>query len=190
MEKAIAIIPNLAELEQQFEFVNSLIEQHRSSAISKVNTEALLTNWEVGQYISQQLKSAHWGAKVVSELADYLKRMNPKRKGFGKRHLYNMVKFYDIYSTEEFNRLGVQLRLNEFVQSPIAQIGNDEIVQSLPAQLASNKIVQSPTAQCNYEDILMLSGKKVFLKPKGFETQWSICLAMHISPIVESSTKL
>ncbi len=122
MEKAIAIIPNLAELEQQFEFVNSLIEQHRSSAISKVNTEALLTNWEVGQYISQQLKSAHWGAKVVSELADYLKRMNPKRRGFGKRHLYNMVKFYDIYSTEEFNRLGVQLRLNEFVQSPIAQL--------------------------------------------------------------------
>ena len=147
MEKAIAIIPNLAELEQQFEFVNSLIEQHRLSAISKVNTEALLTNWEVEQYISQQLKFAHWGAKVVSELADYLKRMNPKRRGFGKRHLYNMVKFYDIYSTEEFNRLGVQLRLNEFVQSPIAQIGNDEIVQSLPAQLASNKIVQSPTAQ-------------------------------------------
>ena len=95
MKKDITIIPNLVELEQQFEYVNSLIEQHRSSAIAKVNIEALLTNWEVGQYISQQLKSAHWGAKVVSELADYLKRMNPKRRGFGKRHLYNMVKFYD-----------------------------------------------------------------------------------------------
>ena len=107
-------------MELQFEYVNSLIEQHRSSAIAKVNIEALLTNWEVGQYISQQLKSAHWGAKVVSELADYLKRMTPKRRGFGKRHLYNMVKFYDTYSTDEFNQLGKLLRLDEFVQLPIA----------------------------------------------------------------------
>ena len=51
MENNITIIANLAELEQQFEYVNSLIEQHRSSAIAKVNMEALLTNWEVGQYI-------------------------------------------------------------------------------------------------------------------------------------------
>ena len=70
MGKDITIVPNLTELEQQFEYVNSLIEQHRSSAITKVNMEALLTNWEVGQYISHQLKSASWGAKVVSELAD------------------------------------------------------------------------------------------------------------------------
>ena len=147
MEKDITITPNLAELELQFEYVNSLIEQHRSSAIAKVNIEALLTNWEVGQYISQQLKSAHWGAKVVSELADYLKRMNPKRRGFGKRHLYNMVKFYDTYSTDEFNQLGKLLRLDEFVQLPIAQTEVGEIAQSVPTQLPLNEIVQSPIAQ-------------------------------------------
>ena len=147
MEKDITITPNLAELELQFEYVNSLIEQHRSSAIAKVNIEALLTNWEVGQYISQQLKSAHWGAKVVSELADYLKRMNPKRRGFGKRHLYNMVKFYDTYSTDEFNQLGKLLRLDEFVQLPIAQTEEGEIAQSVPTQLPLNEIVQSPIAQ-------------------------------------------
>ena len=134
MAEDIIVLPNQAELEQQFKYVNSLIEQHRSSAIAKVNMEALLTNWEVGQYISQQLKSAHWGAKVVSELADYLKRMNPKRRGFGKRHLYNMVKFYDTYSTKEFNRLRKQLHLDKFVQSATAQIEENKIVQSLPAQ--------------------------------------------------------
>ena len=48
MEKDITIIPNLTQLEKQFEYVNSLIEQHRSSAIAKVNMEALQTNWEVG----------------------------------------------------------------------------------------------------------------------------------------------
>lgn len=84
---------NMSELEQQFAYVNTIIERHRESAIRLVNGEALLTNWEIGQYISTQLKSSAWGDKVVSQLADYLKRMNPKRRGFGKRHMYNMVKF-------------------------------------------------------------------------------------------------
>lgn len=123
MKQEITIIPNQVELEQQFEHVNSLIEQHRSSAIAKVNTEALQANWEVGQYISLQLKSSHWGTKVVSDLADYLKRQNPKRRGFGKRHLYNMVKFYETYSKGEFRNVAERLKLPEFVQSPIAQIG-------------------------------------------------------------------
>lgn len=123
MKQEITIIPNQVELEKQFEHVNSLIEQHRSSAIAKVNTEALQANWEVGQYISMQLKSSRWGTKVVSDLADYLKRQNPKRRGFGKRHLYNMVKFYETYSKGEFRNVAERLRLPEIVQSPIAQFG-------------------------------------------------------------------
>lgn len=150
MSKTIPTIPNLTKLEQQFEYVNSLIERHRSSAIAKVNMEALLTNWEVGQYISQQLKSAQWGAKVVSELADYLKRMNPRRKGYSKRNLYNMVGFYETYSSESFLGFINTLHLDKLVQLPIAQSvahGQNEIVQSLTAQNKDAVIVQSPTAQ-------------------------------------------
>ena len=150
MEKDITIIPNLTQLEKQFEYVNSLIEQHRSSAIAKVNTEALQTNWEVGQYISQQLKSAHWGAKVVSDLADYLKRMNPRRKGYGKRNLYNMVSFYETYSSESFLGFIGNLHLDDLVQLPLSQLkahGQNEIVQSVTAQSEGGAIVQSTPAQ-------------------------------------------
>ena len=150
MGKTIPTIPNLTKLEQQFEYVNSLIERHRSSAIAKVNMEALLTNWEVGQYISQQLKSAQWGAKVVSELADYLKRMNPRRKGYSKRNLYNMVGFYETYSSESFLGFIDTLHLDKIVQLPIAQSvahSQNEIVQSVTAQNEDAVIVQSPTAQ-------------------------------------------
>ena len=150
MSNAIPTIPNLTKLEQQFEYVNSLIERHRSSAIAKVNMEALLTNWEVGQYISQQLKSAQWGAKVVSELADYLKRMNPRRKGYSKRNLYNMVGFYETYSSESFLGFIDTLHLDKLVQLPIAQSvaqRQNEIVQSVTAQNEDAVIVQSPTAQ-------------------------------------------
>ena len=150
MSKTIPTIPNLTKLEQQFEYVNSLIERHRSSAIAKVNMEALLTNWEVGQYISQQLKSAQWGAKVVSELADYLKRMNPRRKGYSKRNLYNMVGFYETYSSESFLGFIDTLHLDKIVQLPIVQSvahSQNEIVQSVTAQNEDAVIVQSPTAQ-------------------------------------------
>ena len=139
MKQEITITPNQIELEKQFEYVNSIIEQHRSSAITKVNTEALLTNWEIGQYISMQLKSSVWGTKVVSDLADYLKRQNPKRRGFGKRHLYNMVRFYETYNRDEFTNIINGLKLPEIVQSGIAQLDN--------IQQKEEKIVQLAIAQ-------------------------------------------
>lgn len=126
------------DLEKQFAYVDAIINRHRGSAIAMVNVESLLTAWEVGQYISFQLKSSQWGAKVVSDLADYLKRQNPRRRGYGKRHLYNMVKLYETYSTGDFHQLVGNLKLNEIVQLPIAQIGNLE---------NSLEIVQLPIAQ-------------------------------------------
>ena len=105
-------------------------------------------------------------------MADYLKRMNPKRRGFGKRHLYNMVKFYDTYSTDEFNQLGKLLRLDEFVQLPIAQTEEGEIAQSVPTQLPLNEIVQSPIAQLdtpliNMPRILALARTLALVSPRS-----------------------
>ena len=87
-----------SDIEKQFEFVDTLINKHLDRAVQNINTEMLYTYWEVGQYISERLKSSAWGEKVVTDLADYLKRRNPKRRGYGKRHLYNMVRFFDTYN--------------------------------------------------------------------------------------------
>ena len=149
VKKAPQIIPsNSDDFERQFAYVDSIINRHRTTAIATVNMESLLTAWEVGQYISVQLKSSHWGSKVVSELADYLKRQNPKRRGFGKRNLYNMVKFFETYSTDDFQRLGEHLKLDEIVQLPIAQLednnGQNEIVQLPTAQLPVQAMIPMP----------------------------------------------
>ena len=138
-KKTVQIITsNPDDFERQFAYVDSIINKHRTTAIATVNMESLLTAWEVGQYISIQLKSSHWGSKVVSELADYLKRQNSKRRGFGKRNLYNMVKFFDTYNTVEFARITQKSKISEFVQLETAQIGSVE---------ESNEIVQLATAQ-------------------------------------------
>lgn len=144
MAEDITIIPNQAELEAQFAFVNSVIERYRSSAIAMVNTAALQMNWEIGQYISMQLKSSKWGAKVVGDLADYLKRQNPRRRGLGKRNLYNMVKFYDVYSRPIFIDRISHLNINEFVQLPTAQIQDTTIVQLPTAQLETTSKIPIP----------------------------------------------
>lgn len=145
MENDIQIVPSGNELQKQFEFVNSLIERHRSSAIALVNNEAMQMYWDIGQYISSQLKSAHWGTKVVSDLADYLKRQNPKRRGFSKRNLYNMVKFYDTYSRPLFIDRISQLNVSDFVQLPTAQKKDNAIVQLGTAQLESPHNQQIPS---------------------------------------------
>ena len=66
------------QIEQEFAYIDSIISAHTNSAIAKVNAEALQTYWEVGEYISQRLKSSAWGSHIVDELADYLKRHNPQ----------------------------------------------------------------------------------------------------------------
>ena len=145
MNKDIEKTPNGEKiLVQQFEYVNSIIEKHQYTAIRQVNNEALLTNWEVGQYISVQLKSATWGNKVVSELAEYLKRMNPKRRGYSKRNLYNMVRFYELYSISDFTRLTTSLKIDAFVQLPTAQIEAGEIVQLKTAQSRTGNYYPMP----------------------------------------------
>ena len=103
------------------------------------------TYWEIGQYISDRLKSSQWGTKVVGELADYLKHQNPKRRGYSKRNLYNMVKFFDTYSNSEFAAFIGKLNLDEFVQSQTAQITASPIVQLPTAQLPT---VQVPPILC------------------------------------------
>ena len=110
------IILSNTELEKQFEYILSIIERHQLSAVTHVNAEILLTNWTIGEYISNQLQSAQWGNKVVSDLADYIKRHNPKLRGYSKRNLYNMVKFYDTYSQDRFHTLAQSLHVDEFVQ--------------------------------------------------------------------------
>ena len=85
----------MKKIEKEFELVNRIIERHWSRAIGLANAESLMTYWTVGAFVSERLKNAQWGSKTVEALSDYLKTRNPKRRGFGKRHIYNMVSFYD-----------------------------------------------------------------------------------------------
>ena len=69
---------------------------------------------------------------MVDELSEYLQLQEPGSRGFGRRNLYNMVTFYDKYSTPEFSEIAKSLSNSLFVQRKT----QSEFVQMPSAQMA------------------------------------------------------
>ena len=130
-------------MEQQFGEVVDIILQHKSRASKAVNEELLLTAWHVGGYVSAKLKSEEWGSKVVSQLSEYIRSKRPDIKGYGRSSIYNMVLFYDEYSSETFTSTVERYLNSEFVQPRIGQIETSVFLSSQEA----NAIVQATSAQ-------------------------------------------
>lgn len=134
---------NIPILEQQFSELLSMITYHRSRASQAVNEQQLLTAWNVGAYVSAKLKTQQWGSKVVTQFAEYMRTHAPEQKGFSRRSIYNMVMFYEEYSSPIFLSAIQSFLPNSIVQSTTAQIQSSDIgSQSTPVE-----IVQWPTAQ-------------------------------------------
>ncbi len=120
--------------EQQFEEIRGIITFHRSKALQGVNEESLMMSWRVGQVVSHRLKNNEWGSKVVTQLSEYLRTKDPSLKGYSRRNIYNMVMFYEAYSSEAFRIKTDSLKLQTIVQKPSAQL-NAELVQTDSAQM-------------------------------------------------------
>ena len=155
-------------MEQQFGEVVGIILHHKSRASQAVNEGLLLTAWHVGGYVSAKLKSEEWGSKVVSQLSEYIRSKRPEIKGYSRRNIYNMVMFYEEYSSEAFASTVEKYLNSEFVQSSPAQIVTMPIqetadanvfVQSVPAQILHLPFGQLPkilelTTLTNHIEIL------------------------------------
>ena len=162
MESKEIVIP----MEQQFGEVINIILQHESRASRAVNEELLLTAWHVGSYVSAKLKSEEWGSKVVTQLSEYIRSQRPDIKGFGRSSIYNMVLFYDEYSSGAFSATVEKYLNSEFVQPRIGQIEAPRsaqegavVVQPKTAQFIQPKTGQMPkilelTTLTNHIEIL------------------------------------
>lgn len=119
-----------------FAQVLQIIEQNRSQAVQAVNHASVLTAWQVGAYVSDKIKNAAWGSKVVQQLAEYIHTQNPSLKGWSKVTIYRMVNFYETYTSTAFHALIERLKLSQqFMSSLSAQIESEEIVSPQMTQL-------------------------------------------------------
>ena len=137
----------------EFQQVQGIISLHRSRALQTVNNENLLMAWEVGAFVSTRLKNSTWGSKTVKQLSEYLRMQDPTLRGYSSRNIYNMVAFYEAYSSSQFIEYQKSLKLNEFVQLKTTQIDNKVIVPT-----STELIVQTASAQFpNFLELTTLS---------------------------------
>jgi len=134
----------------QFEELRGIIETSRNLTYKFVNEQLLNTYWIVGCYISNKLKTAEWGNKIVDNFSEYFQIHCPDIRGYGRSSLYNMIKFYDTYSSAEFNEFLLSLpQINQIVQNSFGQFEKlkqtdenqkDIIVQNCFGQLQTTQI--------------------------------------------------
>lgn len=131
------------DMARQFDEIVDIILSHRGRASRAVNNELLMTAWQVGGYVSAKLKSEEWGSKVVTQLSEYIRAKRPDLKGYSRSSIYNMVMFYDEYSSEEFANTVRHFLNSEFVQPRTGQL----MESNQPASEESSLIALPKTAQ-------------------------------------------
>ena len=93
-------LPQAAD-ESAFAEVLHLIQSAKQRAYQAVNTELVSLYWQIGEYISRKLESAEWGDGVVDQLARFLARTQPGKRGFTRANLFRMRQFYGLYRHQQ-----------------------------------------------------------------------------------------
>lgn len=73
------------------------IRSAQINASLAANRELILFYWELGESISIKLIENKWGAKVIDQLSSDLASAFPDMRGFSRRNLYYVKKFYEFF---------------------------------------------------------------------------------------------
>jgi len=118
-------------LQKQFAEIIDLIKQSRNKALMAVNTELIDLYWNVGEYISRRVANSTWGDGTIDALAEVIEKEHPDLKGFNRKGLYRMKKFYETYAGSKFVS-------SVLTQIQIPEIQSSEIVTSVMSQLENS----------------------------------------------------
>ncbi len=84
--------------EKDFLSIISLIQKAKQKAFSTINIQLIDLYWNIGQYISEKIKSTQWGESVVKDLANFISKLHPDIKGYSDKNLWRMKQFYEAYA--------------------------------------------------------------------------------------------
>lgn len=85
----------------KFDEIVAIIEQARQRAFRAVNRELIEMYWQIGQYISEKVKSNAWGKSIVTEFASFVQSKYVGIKGFSAQNIWRMKQFYETYAGNE-----------------------------------------------------------------------------------------
>ena len=83
--------------ETAFAEVVGLIRAARQRAAQAVNTAVVDLYWHIGQYLHHKIEADGWAKGTVVQLAAYVARREPGKRGFSAQNLWRMRQFYQAY---------------------------------------------------------------------------------------------
>ena len=78
-------------------YLVNIINESRQNALKKVNEELINMYWKVGEFLSKESEQAVFGDAYIDSIAKGIQDAFPGIKGFNRRGLYRMKKFYETY---------------------------------------------------------------------------------------------
>lgn len=78
-----------------------IIEESRQNALKKVNEELIKMYWKVGEFLSKETEHTSYGDAYIDEISREIQETFPGIKGFNRRGLYRMKKFYETYTDND-----------------------------------------------------------------------------------------
>lgn len=68
--------------------------------MKKINEELIQMYWKVGEYLSTESTKVSFGDAYIDIVAEEVQNVFPGIKGFNRRGLYRMKKFYETYADD------------------------------------------------------------------------------------------
>lgn len=78
-----------------------IIKETRDRVFKNANEEIVFMYFEIGRYISSEVKKLSYNDSYVEGLTEFLSKEYPGNSGFTKRGLYRMKQFYEMYKDDE-----------------------------------------------------------------------------------------
>lgn len=88
-------------LDENFNRIIELIEQRKTNVYIKINEELILMYLDVGKFLYDLQQESKYGDKITTKAAKFMKNNYPNIKGFTKRNIERMIRFYKTYKDDE-----------------------------------------------------------------------------------------
>ena len=88
-------------LDINFNQIIEMIEKRKNNAYRKVNEGLILLYLEVGKFLYELKENTNYGDKITTKASVFMKNNCPNIKGFTKRNIERMIRFYSTYKDDE-----------------------------------------------------------------------------------------
>jgi len=162
--------------------IKSKIRTAQIKAALSANSELIKLYWDIGKDIFEKQEIQGWGNFIVENLSKDLKSEFPETKGFSRRNLFYMKKFYNFYKNDF-----------EKVQQLVAQIpwGHNILIISKSQNINEAVFYLNETLENNWSrDILDMQIESDLYERKGKAiTNFSQSLPQPNSDLANQSLK-